>query len=88
MSIPMKALIVLLNLGTLTFAVMVGFSEPPHQLGELLLFLLFLVTPVVNLFALLLGRPSTEAVGWLELWLRRKTAEERKRLKELEAESR
>jgi hypothetical protein len=45
---------------------------------------LILFTPILSLLGLIEPR-LRDAAGWLELWLRRKTAEERKKLRDIES---
>ena len=81
----MKLVATLLNVALLIVAIlslaMNGFPNPRDDFFYVAI--LILITPSVTL-ASFLYRGNGE--GWLALWIKRKTAEERKKLKELESE--
>lgn len=79
----MKLLVVTLNVlwfgAGVMFVVTEGIPRPTNE--DFYIMLLMIVTPLVTLLYFLFPRD-----GWIDLWLKRKAAEERKKLKELEPE--
>jgi hypothetical protein len=68
-------------------AVLVSFiaerGMPGSHERDFWLFVMVAVTPIPSIVALA-WKPSAEAGSWLSLWIKRKTAEERVRIREIE----
>lgn len=59
-----------------------GVPSPSEHLVEFMMVLIVLVTPIFTLLTFLLGSPQS----WLSLYFKRRAAEERKRIAQLESE--
>lgn len=87
MRTAIKVLAILLNLTLLVWSVGVTVQDRINGAGDVALAALLIVTPVLTLIALVFSTQTADATaGWLTLWMQRKKAEERKKLKELESE--
>jgi len=80
----MKPLCILLNLALVAMIVFMLFDHgmPDADDSDFWFVILVILTPAITLYYLIFG---TKSESWLQLYFRRKAAEERKKLQELES---
>jgi cell division protein FtsW (lipid II flippase) len=84
----MKTLVVVANIAAIVTMLFVMADDPPslRDKEELALYALFTLTPIFTVAYLWAGaREVAGKSGWISLYFQRKAAEERKKLRELEA---
>ena len=85
----MRIIAIVLNVALLAFTGVLAATEGGLNSGELLMVIFLIATSIASLISLVDARPFASLVTngpatWLSLWFKRKIAEERLRLRDIE----